>query len=292
MITTVWTLDGWSAYGGAGIVPDSDGVEWLVAGDDGEDGWRSPAGIRSVNDDRPRADGGLSGERFRTARVIELGGTVIAPDTSALRRAMRRFAALMLDGRVLYPLVVEEDGETRFALVEPTDRPEIEATTPTDAEWHLTLRAPDHRKYDLAERTASTGLPASMGGLRVPVRVPVRITSSGSSGRLSARNAGTAPTAPTITIVGPVFEPRVDLITTGQSLRFTTDVQAGHTLTIDCARGTVLLDGTVSRRVDLRPESTSPSAVFLAPGSNELTFRARSSTGGAQMSIRWRDAYL
>lgn len=289
--TSTWTLPEWTAYLGVPLAADVFGCEWLV---ERERGWRGSTGVRLANEPRPRRDGDLDGESFRTGRIVELEGTVIAPDSTSLLAAMDRASAVLSDTTALYPLTVVELDVERLARVRLADAIEIAPESPVSATWALVLRAPDHRKYG-PELVLSTGLPVAATGLISPIvvvqDVGVVVEAGGDDGTVAAVNAGTAATHPLLEFVGPVTAPRVQSTTTGLTLALSTDVPAGQTLALDCAAGTVLLDGA-DRRVDLSPTSGFVEDFRLLPGTNELAFRAASSPGGALFRCTYRPAWL
>lgn len=291
MATTLWTVDGWTGYSGP-PTPDEQGVEWVV---NDSQGWHGSTDVRTVDDDRPRADGGLDGESFRRPRLVTITGSLKAPDGPSFVDAKERLASLMSDGTALYPLQVTEEGVTRQVMARLAEDVEIRKISQLFARFSITVRAPDHRKYG-DESILQTGLPEAVQGLAMPMvmddLVGVTFQAGGEDGSLLAVNAGRAVTHPLLEFVGPVTDPRVQSATTGRTLAFDIDLGVGQVLAIDCAAGTVLLDGATDMRVALTPASGFIESFTLLPGSNSLLFRAGSSPGGALFRLTYRPAWL
>lgn len=294
-MTSTWELDGWTAYTGAPPADDL-GCRWKVLR---HTGWAGSTGVRGMTDDRPRQDGGESGESFRKARLVTVSGRVEAPDHDSLIAGMERLSALLSNPQVATLAVTSEAGLRRQADVELADDVDITQVSGRWARWTLDLRAPDHRKYG-DEQTAQTGLPVATTGLTLDAVTGVTLdavtgvtlAAGGADGLVQVTNGGRAATHPVLEFVGPVLGPRVQSLTTGLSLDFSTDVPAGQSLLIDTYAGTVLLNGVTDRRVDLSAVSAFVQDFTLLPGVNELAFRAVSSPGGALFNCTFRPAWL
>jgi hypothetical protein len=85
-----------------------------------------------------------------------------------------------------------------------------------------------------------------------------------------------------MTINGPVVNPRIENVATGQVISFTGEVGASSALVISSLERTVLLDGA-SRYSWL----TAGSQWFdLAPGPNTFRFAGTSGSGSATLDFR------
>lgn len=163
-----------------------------------------------------------------------------------------------------------------------------------DAYWEkaarvaIRLDATDPRIYADDESSDSTSLPDSVGGLTFPLTFPLSfggVVSSG--GRITAVNAGSFPAPWVARIDGPVNDPRIEHVGTGQKIDLELAVDAGDYVLLDSATRSVLLNGTASRYSALTTDSTW---FELAPGSNELAFRAAVSSA-ATVTVSWRSAW-
>jgi hypothetical protein len=119
--------------------------------------------------------------------------------------------------------------------------------------------------------------------------------SPGSTGDITATNAGDAESHPTITITGPCTTPSVTLQgTTPVVLEYDLTVGAGEQLAIDTWAGTVLLGG--QSRLGYATARSQPEGSFvLPPGASPQTVSFRSADAipspAASAVVRWRNAY-
>ena len=117
--------------------------------------------------------------------------------------------------------------------------------------------------------------------------------SAGSSGRLTAVNAGASNAYPVLRLDGPIATPAVEQVTTGGILTLDTTLQAGEYVLIDTRSRAVLYMGTSPRRAWVRAGSTWP---VLRPGSNGLAFRGSALPGASGqtslLTVTWRDTSL
>jgi len=100
-------------------------------------------------------------------------------------------------------------------------------------------------------------------------------------------NGGHIDTYPIITLSGPVTNPKVTLVATGEYIELSYDLASGDTITIDCEAGTIYLNGST----DLIDKLTKPSTFFSLPrGSQILKLTASAGTGSA--TVAWYDKFL
>lgn len=173
----------------------------------------------------------------------------------------------------------------------------------------LQWEATDPRRYELDERSAAARLPAAEPGLdwelgeggeggldwRFAVGNEAGLTfgTPGSTGALSAHNAGDAPTHPVIEFRGPVTRPAITSLATGDVLEYDLPLAAGDVLTVDTRAGTVTLNGTASRIYTATNRSVPEQTFTLGCGTTHLMFRAApgSTDPAASVTVRWRGAY-
>ena len=150
-------------------------------------------------------------------------------------------------------------------------------------EWWAT----DPRLYDTTQTVVSTQIATATGtGLEFDATFDLSFGGGSPTGVVSATNAGNFATPWTVTFTGPVTAPRIENITTGETLRFSGTVPTGSQLVISSHDRTVALDGasryswidSLSRWFD------------LAPGPNQLRLAASSGTGSA--TLRYRSAWI
>jgi hypothetical protein len=279
LLRPVFTVDGWS-----GNAADDDGVEWWITK---EEGWASSPDVRVDLSLRPQRDGAFDAPSFRTARMITLEGTAVAPDPQTKERAKDRLAAVLADGSRLAELVVDEEITRRRAMVRLAGGTKIVDTTPYTFDWSIQLAAPDPLRYGADVHQAVCGLPTPGPGIVFPLTFPVVFAPSG-TGALSAENDGTALAWPVWTITGPCNQPVIRNDSTGQWLAFGLRLLAGDVLTVDVAAHTVQVGGA-SRRSFLVPGS---GWFGLRPGGNTISFGALDTDATAQLAVTWRDAWI
>jgi len=120
---------------------------------------------------------------------------------------------------------------------------------------------------------------------------PLDFGTPGSTGALSAINAGDASTHPVIEFRGPVERPSLTNVGTGDVLEYDIPLTAEDVLTVDTAAGTVTLNATASRIYTATPRSVPEQTFTLAPGASQLHFRAASGDPTATATVRYRSAY-
>ena len=117
--------------------------------------------------------------------------------------------------------------------------------------------------------------------------------SAGTSGRVSAVNAGAADAFPVLRLDGPVATPTIEQATTGGILTIDATLQAGEYLLIDTRSRAVLYMGSTPRRSWVRAGSVWP---VLVPGTNELAYRGSALPGTpgqtSLLTVTWRDTSL
>ncbi|MFK0180003.1 phage distal tail protein [Streptomyces xanthochromogenes] len=115
----------------------------------------------------------------------------------------------------------------------------------------------------------------------------------GSTGTMTATNAGNAPAHPVVEFRGPVIMPSLTNTATGDVLEYDLALAAGDVLTVDTAEGTVTLNGTASRLYTATSRSAPEESFVLWPGTADLVYRAapESIDPAALVTVRWRSAY-
>lgn len=151
----------------------------------------------------------------------------------------------------------------------------------------IQLFATDPLIYSDDELTATITLAQDPGGMTFPLVFPLVFGGGGSYGSAIVTNDGNADAPVVIRINGPVTNPTVRNVTTGQSLGFTATIASGDYLLVDTLNRTVLLNGTADRYSYL----TNPQWWRLAPGDNEIRYFA-AITSASTAVITYRSAWL
>jgi hypothetical protein len=282
------TADGQIEWGGVLLGTDT-AYLW-----DSLDGWEDLPGIDSGNVSRPAAHGSWSGAKFSQERTVTFGGYVVAPDVLAAVRDLRRVTAVAGDATEL-PLVVRTAGETLLAHGAIVGRVLPLPTSVTEfAQVTLQWLCSDPRRYSLVEKSVALALSAPpVAGLVYPLAYPLDYGADElPNASATATNELDAPTLPVVVFTGPLTVPRLVNQPAGVMLEFGIELTAADTLTVDCAAGTVLLNGTADRLYTSTP-LCSPLANFeIRPGANDLALSAQDFDAGNSATVTWRDATL
>jgi hypothetical protein len=258
------------------------------------DGWRDLPGIDSGNVPKPAQHGAWSGRALAQERTITFTALAraLVADFPAVVQALSSATVLAEDGAE-EPLVVSTLAEKRLVFGQITNR-----AMPIDKAYRIghgnaTLQwtCADPRIYSLAAHSTPIPQPASGGGLVYPLTYPLTYGAAAESGSRQLVNAGDVPTSPVLTIAGPCSVPSVTNITSGRTIEFGLTLAASEALIVDTGAGTVLLGGA-DRLSSLTARSVPVEAFELAPGTNEIAYRAQSFTGGAVCTVTWRDAWM
>lgn len=253
-------------------------------------GWYEPAGSTGQVAQRAAADGGWASQNFRKPRSIEillrLRGSSWAHVGASLDEVLAALPLSLADLKV-------SDGLRFLQASVRQDGDPLLARRGVGAEVSIPLVAPDPLRYAVSEQSASTGLPQTIGGMSLPLSLPLSIGATVASGRLAVANAGNAATPPRFEIAGPVpAGARVTLVSSGASLYIPHEVPAGRTLILDAASQTALLDGTAPRLVTGVWFHLPGSSVDNPTGADEVAFSAPSFETAARLTAHWRSAYL
>lgn len=165
----------------------------------------------------------------------------------------------------------------------PMDRSYSLGLATANVEFHCT----DPRIYSDTLSTSTVTQATSSGGLVMPALAPLAFGGTATGGQFVATNTGEFFAPWTATISGPVTNPRIENVTTGQTVSFTGTVAAGETLAVSSLDRTVILNGTASRYSWL----TAGSSWFDLPAGNS-TIRFAGVSGSGQMTFNFRSVWV
>lgn len=291
----------WFRYDGLEVVGDwMAEFNGIVLGGDGPYGITGVEGLADqpdmVTSDRGqlRRDGMTPGDDFLGGRSIVVGIEVTASEYVTFNEAMsdlQRALSPGIERGMVFQIPGVAQGERALVLCRPRKRKiSIDQTYGIGKLAYATVEffATDPRVYLAEIETASSGLPSNAGGMTFPMTFPLTFGASASGGTVLVDNQGTYSTPVVFRLDGPVTNPRISNLTTGQTLDLTIDIVAGDHLILDSRSRAVLLNSTASRYLAL----TGSSDWFdLAPGVNEITFRAETSTPST-LGISFRSAWV
>jgi hypothetical protein len=251
--------------------------------------------IRAEDVDRPGEHGDFTGPDFTGARVIPMKLGIHADSPNALRELSLALRNATQPQRQPEPLQFLDQDVLVWAKVR-------KRSIPYDAEYLWTIGdavlefyCADPYLYGLTERSASTTAYSPAAGRSYPLNYPGggrTYGSAGTSGRLTAVNAGASPAYPVLRLDGPVANPSVEQVG-GGALTVDATLQAGEYLLIDTRSRAVLFMGSSPRRSWVRAGSSWP---LLLPGSTEIAYRGSALSGSpgqaSLLTVTWRDTSL
>lgn len=149
------------------------------------------------------------------------------------------------------------------------------------------LHGTDPLKYGTTTHTVSLSINVGAGGFTWPLVWPLVWAGAGGGHGTVVTNAGNAPAAPVVRLIGPLVNPDITNLNTGQVISLNLTIALGEYVDIDFAAHSVLLNGTANRY----PNLLRAEWFTLAPGNTTVVLTADSgSTGTAE--ITWKDSYL
>lgn len=248
--------------------------------------------LRTDDAARPSDHGVFPSRDFLADRKVTVTGTArgdSASDVTAnLDALMALWQPVYSDAADVVHLAYRLPGQVARLVKGRPRRANIESNRiiGNRASFVLEFTAVDPRIYAATESTDSTTIAAAAGGRQYDRTYNVTYGAS-AGGFLVLTNDGNFPSRPFATITGPASNPRIENVTTGQTMRLALTVAAGDFVEVDFDARTIMLNGTASRYSSL----TAASEWWeLAPGNTEVRFRA-DDTGG-ELDISWRSAWL
>jgi hypothetical protein len=135
----------------------------------------------------------------------------------------------------------------------------------------VTLQAPDPTWYDPTSVAVSFGLAAGANVMNVPLAIPWNVGTSTIDQTVMVAYSGTWLTHPTITITGPITNPIVENVTTGELLDFTgITIASGDTYTIDTRYGLKTVTNAAGTNKIAELTDASDLSTFHIAASNEV----------------------
>lgn len=258
------------------------------------DGWDSPQAVGSVIQ-RSADHGAWAAAQYAGPRILTLTVMASAPDqeTRDLARALLQqavpFGATSTDlATLLYNEPVPKQVQVRrnggAAITE-------QAITLTDVIFTIPLVAPDPRKYSPLVQTDTVILaPPIVSPLTLPLGSGLPVTAPSASppdsATVTAVNAGSFETRPSISLTGPITGPSIVNATTGQQISYSgLTLGPADVLTIDTDNRQSFVNGVFT------PADPFSAWWVLQPGSTTV-YASGQSPGGAALTISWSSAWM
>ena len=274
MSTTTVSFDGFPLIG-----TSPEGGQFRVTG---MDGWLGKA-LRRDRQSRAGQSGDWPAAGNVSGKTVTISGQGVYADPAAAARERRNMQAL--GGRGLTEFVVVDAAGTLTAFVE-TDAIDVKPARDTMLDFTITVHAPDPTLYGpMAFTQVPYGSTVGGTGLTYPLTYPLDygVPAGVTPGSVTVANNGTVAYWPRIRIDGPVTNPALSLVETGDSVRYNGTVAAGAHLDIDCANHRVTIgDNPVSVR---RWVSAVGNWLAVPPGGGSVAATADSAGASALLSV-------
>lgn len=270
-------------FGGAGSVTQIDAV----------DGLESLPEMRTQDDNRGYNDGMFSGRDFYSGRTITLTLKTFGGNGLSAQQNFRLLQTAMLPQTsgttsLYFQLSTTDDTKviqsrvrSRQALIDPD-------YTYGYIRSQYTLFCPDPRYYSNTLKTGTMAPQTPLG--RTYNRIYNLVYGGGSLiNSLAVVNDGWTTTYPTITINGPIKNPTIGNVTTGQYMTINYSLTNTDSLVIDLYQKLITLNGVSARNL-LAGNSTWFDA---PPGTSNFYFTGSSTLIGTTLAtVTYRNAYV
>ena len=260
-------------------------------------GFDSLPTINQSDADKLRDWGQYRGSYYSTGRELVLSVEITSTSDAAFRADIDAFnLAFQTQPDTELPFAVCLPGwaqASRQSNVRVIDRSPFDVNyeyTRWKAVGDVTLWATDPHIYDSTVQTTIITLPLYNSGVAWAAAWPISWGTAATAGSASINNAGNFETRPLMTLAGPVTNPTITNVTTGQFLTFQgLTMGGGDSLVLDFNAHTAILNGTTNERGLL----TATSSWFkLAPGNTTVAFTANTTLTGATLTVNWQSAWL
>lgn len=272
----------------------------LLLGGDTDYGFVSVEGLadqpdlRTSDRTRLRRHGQIPGDDFLDSRSIVAQFELFGASDAAFLANMNALKLALAPGSPEAPFSFQvpgvAGGGTRRVnarprkLALPVERDRFFYRMPVAT---VQLNATDPRIYDDLQQSQNVGLAAGVAGHAWDNTWNFSWGGATTSTSIFAVNAGTFPTPFVVRFDGPVTNPSIENVGTGDRLALNLALGSGEFLVIDTDARTVFLGGTASRYSSL----TSANWFDLLPGTTQLRF-AGTTAGSPLMTVTWRSAWL
>lgn len=257
------------------------------------DGLESLPGLRVQDDNRGYADGMFSGRDFLAGRTIGIVfNTFGSGSTSAQENLNTAQQALLPQTSGTTPLYFKIPGSTASEQFINARVRGLRTTIDPNYTYgwiasQLELFCPDPKYYNSNQQVASIIYGNNLG--RAYDRTYDLDYGGGTAYRATTvNNAGWATTYPLITLNGPITNPSLGNLTTGNVLNFTCTLIASDVLTVDLYNKLITLNGQPARNL-----LSSGTWFGAQPGNNTFTVNGTFyQPGVTSVTIAWNSAYI
>lgn len=248
--------------------------------------------VRTSDRARARAHGQFQGTDYLGGRDIDVGVTITSNHPSDA--TWQAFSQALVAGQTTeLPLTIQVPGVALGGTIQ-VDARVRKLSLPIDMDYYngvgraaVQFHCTDPRLYSSTLQTTNFTQATATGGLSFDATFNLSFGGAASGGTGVCNNAGEFASPWTATISGPIVDPRIENVTTGQTLYFSGSLATGQTLIVGSMDKTVMLNGTASRYSWLKNGS---QWFDLAVGDN--TLRLAGISGTATMAVQFRSAWI
>lgn len=248
--------------------------------------------VRTSDRARARNHGQFQGSDYLGGRDIEVGVTITSQHPSDA--TWQAFSQALVAGQTTeFPLTIQVPGVALGGALTVNARVR-KLSLPVNMDYYngigramVQFHCTDPRLYSSTLQTVNFTQATTSGGMTFNATFNLSFGGAVSGGTATCTNGGEFPTPWVGTITGPIVEPRIENVTTGQTIYFTGTLTAGQTLVVGSLDKTALLNGTSSRYSWVK---YGTQWFDLAAGDNILRLAGSSGTG--TMAVQFRSAWI
>lgn len=293
------TVNNFNLYGS-----DSYGCQWHASLDD-QSGFYDGTGTTLAAENKVWTDGYYMNMPTRSGRTVSINGFIQGRSPETLYRAWETFKARLLAAET-FTVRFNINGYARWtSCVQASSEPLVTFAGKHVLEFSFSLVSVSAYLYADNQVSGMTGLPYTVGGWSLPTvfepygegesTVTVEdveydffeFDETVMAGSVVLENYGTAPAPVTITITGPVLNPRVEHVQSGRVLAFGLELGVGQFITCDGTTHEIRVNGSSSLFGGVTYRQWSTAHV----GSNSWRFSASEYNEQARLTVQFYPAY-
>lgn len=248
----------------------------------------NPPPIRADEKARPLQHGGTVYAQYFSPRPLSIQGAVYGSSESDLQDRLDSLNKYFQPAASEATLTINN----RIIFCRPVSAPvyEFSAGQLNWVKYQIQLKASDPIIYSSNLKSSSINLPTATGGFSFLLSFPLAFGTVSTGGLYTANNAGNIAVYPSLVkIYGPVDNPQLKNVTTGELIKLNISVVSGNYLELDFKNKTIMLNGTASRYSYL---DSSSKWFQMKPGDNEIRYTANTYQAGSYCQFQFRDGWL
>jgi len=239
----------------------------------------------------PYQDGSLYIDTILQPRYIELDGSIINHDIKMIHEYRKYLLKVCNPKLGIGKLTYEFNGERKEIYGVLDGAPELpERSISRKQSFFITWMCPNPYWLDPVQNTRE--LKAYEGDFTFPFEFPVQFGIE--SDTTTIYNEGDTEAPVVVEINGPITRPLIENVTTGEHMQINAIIQADQTVVIDTSPR--------NKRVEIRSENETRKVMgffdhggdfwLLAPGENEIRYRADAGIAEATATLSYQSQYV